>query len=263
MGDQAEDRMGGMTMEQGKMEVVYLPLDALKPYERNARKHTDDDVKYIENSIRELGFNDPIGIWGEQNLIVEGHGRLLAARNLGLKEVPCIRLDHLTDEQRRAYALAHNRTAELSTWDFELQGMELADITDLDMTDFGFTLEEEEEEPKENPYTDKTDIPQYVPSDDPVGIVDLIKENKYADLMREIEASTVSEEEKEFLRAAAARHIVFNYKKIADYYASVASEEMQKLMEDSALVIIDINDAIAKGYARLSAEIEEVAFGNE
>lgn len=122
------------------LKIEYLPVTALKPYERNARKHRDLDVDAIVKSIEEFGFDDPIGIWSADNLIVEGHGRLLAAKKLGMKTVPCIRLDHLTDEQRRAYALAHNKTAENSEWDFDILPEELSRITDIDMTSFGFDL---------------------------------------------------------------------------------------------------------------------------
>ena len=123
-------------MKKPQIAVEYVQTDALKPYERNARRHEEYDVKAIKASIEEFGFNDPIGIW--KNTIVEGHGRLQAAQELGLKQVPIIRLDHLTDEQRRAYALAHNKTAELSGWDFDVLGSELQDIMDIDMTRFGF-----------------------------------------------------------------------------------------------------------------------------
>lgn len=125
-------------MAQHKLQIEYLNVDELTPYEKNARKHDDDDVSMIENSIEEFDFNDPIGVWGENNIIVEGHGRLLAAKKAGLTEVPCIRLDHLTEEQRKAYTLAHNKTAENSTWDFDILDDELADITDITMSDFGF-----------------------------------------------------------------------------------------------------------------------------
>ena len=124
-----------------KLSVEYVPVEALKPYERNARKHTDPDVQTIVESIKEFGFDDPIGIWSEENVIVEGHGRLLAAKKLGMKTVPCIRLDHLTDEQRRAYALAHNKTAEMSEWDFDILPEELDNIFDVDMEQFGFQTE--------------------------------------------------------------------------------------------------------------------------
>jgi DNA modification methylase len=128
-------------MTQEKLNIEYLPIKDLKPYKRNARKHTDSDVATIVASIKEFGFADPIGVWGKDNMIVEGHGRLMAAKKLGMDSVPVIRLDHLTDEQRRAYALAHNKTAEMSEWDVDFLGAELDDILNIDMSDFGFNLD--------------------------------------------------------------------------------------------------------------------------
>ena len=128
------------------LRIEYLSVGALKPAERNARKHTESDVQAIVESIKEFGFSDPIGIWGGANIIVEGHGRLLAAQRLGMTEVPCIRLDHLTDEQRRAYALAHNKTAELSDWDFSALEAELDDLKDaFNLAAFGFDVNTEPE----------------------------------------------------------------------------------------------------------------------
>ena len=106
-------------------------------------------------------------------------------------------------------------------------------------------------------YTFKTNIPQYVPKDKPVKLTDCIDTKKYKELKEKILNSNVSKLEKQFLLASATRHYVFNYSKIADYYAS-ASKEMQELMEDSALVIIDFNDAIAKGYVKLNKRIEDI-----
>ena len=123
------------------LKIEHLQVDQLKPYERNARIHGKDDVNAIAESIKQFGFNDPIGIWGEENIIVEGHGRLLAAQQLGMEKVPCIRLDHLTDEQRRAYALAHNRTAELSEWDPGSLKIEIGEIPEIDLGPIGFDLE--------------------------------------------------------------------------------------------------------------------------
>ena len=111
------------------LEVVYLSPEELTPYEGNARKHDIKDVEQIKESIRLDGFNDPIGIWGENNIIVEGHGRQIAALEMGLDKVPCIRLDHLTDAQRRDYAIRHNRTAELSTWDWSTLENEITDLS--------------------------------------------------------------------------------------------------------------------------------------
>lgn len=121
-----------------KIKFEWHSVKDLQPYEHNARKHDTEDVTAIKKSIEQFGFNDPIGIWSDKNLIVEGHGRLLAAKELGMEEVPCIRLDHLSDEERRAYALAHNKTAELSAWDFNTLDLELAGIQEIDMSQFGF-----------------------------------------------------------------------------------------------------------------------------
>lgn len=110
------------------METVTLPVESLKPYKLNARRHTDYQIDRICESIEEYGFNDPIGVWGEENLIVEGHGRLMAAKRLGMTEVPCIRLDHLTEEQRKEYSVNHNHTNDLSSWDWGKLKRDLDDI---------------------------------------------------------------------------------------------------------------------------------------
>lgn len=106
-------------------------------------------------------------------------------------------------------------------------------------------------------YTKKVNKPQYLPSSIKPNIAELYQYQKYSELLRDINNSSVSEEEKAFLRLAASRHIVFNYSKIADYYAH-ANKEMQELMEQSALVIIDVNDAIANGYVKLSKDIMQI-----
>lgn len=149
-----------------RLKIEYIPVHELNPYENNARKHGEEDVQAIVRSIEEFGFNDPIGIW--HDTIVEGHGRLLAAKELGMDSVPIIRLDHMTDEERRAYALAHNKTAELSAWDFEKLEEEL-DGLDIDMSEFGFDMpadnnetleiiEDEPPEPSKEPITKLGDI---------------------------------------------------------------------------------------------------------
>ena len=121
-----------------ELKIEYLPVGELKAYDRNTRKHQDKDVTEIAKSIEKYGFSDPIGVWGEKNIIVEGHGRLLAARKLGIETVPVIHLDHLTDEERREYAIMHNRTAELSAWDFDVLAEEMAE---LNLNDFDFNID--------------------------------------------------------------------------------------------------------------------------
>ena len=106
-------------------------------------------------------------------------------------------------------------------------------------------------------YTKKVNRPQYLPSHIKPNIMELYNTAKTDKLINEIKNSNVTEEEKQFLINAARRHLVFNYSKIADYYAH-SNKEMQELMEKSALVIIDINDAIANGYVKLSKNIEKI-----
>jgi hypothetical protein len=141
-----------------ELKIEYLPIKALKPYEKNTRKHQKKDVDNIARSIEKYGMCDAIGIWGEQNIIVEGHGRMLACKQLGMTEVPCVRLDHLSDEQRREYAIAHNATAELSEWDLDILPDELAelDLSDFEF-DFGIEVDEEETEIVEDDDLDEQD----------------------------------------------------------------------------------------------------------
>lgn len=126
-----------------ELKIEYLPVSVLKPYEKNAKKHPDDQVEHIANSIREFGFRQPLVI-DKENVLVIGHGRLLAAKKLGLDSVPCVCADDLTDEQIKALRLADNKTNE-SEWDFDLLGGELDDIFDIDMEQFGFELEDDED----------------------------------------------------------------------------------------------------------------------
>ena len=143
------------------LKIEYVDVAKLKPYDKNTRKHEDYDVSQIAKSIEQYGFNDPIGIWGKDNIIVEGHGRLLAAKKLGMDKVPCIRLDDLTDEQRREYAIMHNKTAELSTWDFDLLATEIPelDFSGFDI-DWGIVSPDDYGESFELPDGDKSEICQ-------------------------------------------------------------------------------------------------------
>lgn len=144
-------------MNSAKLSVEYLPVGDLRPYERNAKKHPRQQLDQIKRSILDMGngdpekgFLDPIGIWGEQNIIVEGHGRLLAAIELGMKTVPVIRLDQLTDEQRRQYTLIHNQTTMNSGFDIDIVNLELLDMPDFDASFYGFDIPENEEVVEDN-----------------------------------------------------------------------------------------------------------------
>ena len=124
------------------MEIINKPIDLLIPYAKNARVHDDAQIAQLAGSIKEFGFNNPILI-DKDNGIIAGHGRVMAARKLGLTEVPTILLDHLNETQRKAYILADNRIAINSTWDNEMLSLELMDIKDdVSLAMLGFSVDE-------------------------------------------------------------------------------------------------------------------------
>jgi len=125
------------------MEIEHLPIETLIPYARNSRTHSETQISQIVASIREFGFTNPVLIDGEGGIIA-GHGRVMAARKMGIEQVPCIRLAHLTETQRRAYIIADNKTALNAGWDDEMLKLEFNDLElsgfDVELT--GFSLDE-------------------------------------------------------------------------------------------------------------------------
>ena len=117
------------------LKVEYVGLNEVVPYSMNSKLHPAEQIEQIKKSIEQFGFRDPIGVWNGE--IVEGHGRFIAAKELGITTIPIIRLDDLSDEERRAYALVHNQLTMNSGFDFDLLQEEL-DSLSIDMGDFGF-----------------------------------------------------------------------------------------------------------------------------
>ena len=153
------------------MKIKQTPIDELIPYASNSRTHSDEQVAQIAASIKEFGFNNPV-LLDKENGIIAGHGRVLAARKLGLKEVPTIELSHLTDTQRKAYVIADNKLALNAGWDMELLSLEMGDLRDegFDLSLIGFNDDE-----LANMFVDKTEgltDPDEVPDipDDPVTV---------------------------------------------------------------------------------------------
>ena len=130
-----------------QLQVEYVDISTIKPYKGNAKEHPKEQIEQIKKSMQEFGVKDPIGVW--HNEIVEGHGRYLALKELGEKTIPIIRLDDLTDEQRRAYTLVHNQLTMNSGFDLDTLKVELDNIGEIDMSDFGFNLDGIGEEPQE------------------------------------------------------------------------------------------------------------------
>lgn len=123
-----------------KLKVEYIKTSELNPYPNNAKLHPAEQIEQIKRSIEEFGFNDPIAVW-KNNEVIEGHGRLLAAKELEYDKVPIIRLDELSEEQRRAYMLVHNQLTMNSGFDEEILEYELNDLVDVELGVYGFDLD--------------------------------------------------------------------------------------------------------------------------
>ena len=200
-----------------------------------------------------------------ENGIIAGHGRVLAARKLGMAEVPCIELAGLTDTQRRAYIIADNKLAMNAGWDAEMLKIELGALyaagfnleltgftgDDLTQAMFGdLATEGEADEMSEN-YSRKIEAPIYTPKGDKPRVSSLYDETKATELKLEIAEADLPADVRKFLIAAADRHTAFDFRNIAEFYAH-SDPATQDLMERSALVIIDYDKAIEYGFVELS-----------
>lgn len=245
------------------MKIVNLKIENIKPYEKNPR-HNADAVPHVARSIQEFGFQQPL-VLDENHVIIVGHTRLLAAKSLGLTEVPCV-VTKMEPEKAKAYRLMDNRTHERSTWDNTLLIDEILDLKEfyspefLDFTSLFETLDDPKDTDKDNDeeskYTDKIESPVYKITGERPSLLDLCDSQKQQSLLELIQKSNVAPEIKSFLALASYRHIKFNYQNIAEYYAH-ADKETQDLMEKSALVIIDYNKSIEYGYQNLCKDLAD------
>lgn len=130
------------------MKIEKVNIDSIKVYPNNAKIHTAEQIEEIKKSIQEFGNNDPIAI-DEKGFIIEGEGRYLAQKDMGVKEIEVIKLTHLTEEQKVAYMLVHNKLTMNTGFDLDLLEEELSKISSIDMKEFEFDIKEIEEELKE------------------------------------------------------------------------------------------------------------------
>lgn len=247
-------------MEFYKHKIVQV--EDLIPYALNSRTHSDAQIAQLAASIREFGFTNPILV-DENNNLIAGHGRLLAARKAKMDQVPAVVVTGLDDRKRRALVIADNKLALNADWDEAALKIELEDLS----VDFGglmgFSqdelanlLQKQAADETENEYTKKVEVPVYEPTGPKPTYEEMFNDDYTKELMFGIEGSGLTDDEKRFLTLAAGRHTVFNFEVIANFYAH-ASEECQGLMEDSALVIVDLGKAIEKGFAVMSDKISE------
>lgn len=247
------------------MQYEQVSTEDLIPYVNNARTHSADQVTQIAASIKEFGFLNPV-IVDKDNGIIAGHGRVMAAKKLGLSEVPVLRVEHLSKAQKKAYVIADNQLALNAEWDGDLLRIELDELSELDfnLDILGFDesilsddlLSNDGNDAQDSQYTKKINTPNYEPKGDKPDLSELCDHEKYFKLVSNIEKSKLPNDIKEFLKLAASRHIVFNFENIAEYYCH-CDEDAQNLFEESALVIIDFEKAIESGFVELSEKMVE------
>lgn len=229
---------------------------------RNYRKHDQRNLELISKSLEEFGAGRSI-VADNTGQIIGGNGTFQEAEKLGIKKrivhtsgdelVVVVRDDIAPDDPRRQkLAVMDNSTSDSSS--FKLDDLKM-DFSALELADMGIDIGETESGDNGSSYSSKIEGLYYKPTGDGCEISALCDQGKYHGLLNRIDEANISDHEKEFLRLAATRHIVFNYHNIAEFYAA-ASPEVQELMEQSALVIIDFEKAILNGFTMLAADID-------
>lgn len=258
------------------MSVVDLDINAIVPYDKNPRVNDEAAQKLCE-SIKAFGFRVPVLI-DDNNVIIAGHTRFKAAKQLGMKSLPCIYCSGLTKEQVKAFRIADNKYGEFSSWDTDLLKDEIEFLKNMnfDMPTLGFDASEldtilnidaiipdddrlgEFDSSKDEKYVSFGEGLQYAPTGADVCLEDCYDDSRYNEFINLIEQSKLNDEMKSFLKLAASRFIVFNYKNIAELYCSKCSKLEQDVFEKLSLVIVDFDDALKNGLVRLSETLKTI-----
>ena len=231
-----------------------VKLYKIKGNPLNPRVIKTDKFKKLVTSIKEFPEMlklRPIVV-DEDMIVLGGNMRLKASKDAGLKEVWIDIAEGLTEEQKKEFIVKDN--VGFGEWEWDILANEWDSVQ---LAEWGLDVWQNEDDAiveDDDTYTRKIVAPTYEPKNEKPVITDLINQYKTNELISKIESSNISKEDKIFLTQAAFRHTVFDYSKTADYY-SHSSKEVQELMEDSALVIIDFDKAIEKGYVKLTKDI--------
>lgn len=245
-----------------ELTVEDMPTDELTPYARNAKIHTSEQVDQIAKSIEEFGFNDPIGVWDNPDgglEIVEGHGRVLAAKKIGLEYVPVIRLDHLSDEQRRAYTHIHNQLTLNSDFDYNTLLDDINDLPEFDFGEYGFGIGSEDEKPAlSDEFSQNVGKVTYEPKDTNWSISDLYSfDDERIDGIKGLIEQIGNEQLKTMLYIRLDWFCEFSFGRIADYYAYQATPEEQRAFEALGLVLLDRDQLIENGFASIVESVTQ------
>jgi len=258
--------MLGLRLLGGKVEIKSVPISGLAYDPNNARKHSPQNLKAIASSLEKFGQRKPIVV--HNGVIIAGNGTIEAAKSLGWTEITITEVPSDWDiATAKAFAIADNRTAELAEWDTPVLVSQLLEMEDegWDLKDFGFddgimdSLQKEINNSAglQQEYSNKMNIPQYEIVGEEPPLTELYNASKADNLKQQIDEAHLPSDIKEFLLIAANRHVQFDYRQIAEFYPH-QSPEIQRLMEESALVIIDADDAIRNGYANFLTTITDL-----
>jgi len=241
------------------MKTVTLPLNKLIAYAGNPRKN-DHAVEAVASAIKRFGFRVPV-LAKSDGTLIDGHLRVKAAKHLGMEEVPVVLCDDLSEADIKALRISINRMAELAEWDNELLAGELQGLSDLGINPESVGFDQEYlsgllngDNPEDSAYTRRIETPCYEITGTNPEPKELCDSTKSERLIAEIKKTTLPQEVVEFLIHAAHRHTVFDFGKVAEFYAH-ADEPTQRLMEKSALVIVDFKQAVEQGFVELSENI--------
>jgi ParB-like chromosome segregation protein Spo0J len=232
----------------------------------NVRKHDERNIAAIKSSLARFGQQKPIVV-DANGIVRAGNGTLFAAKELGWEWIECVQSE-LSGSEATAYAIADNRSAELAEWDIKslestLQALAAEDVSFRDAVGFDAAamqelavnaLQLDQETKYDSRYTAKLGQIVYEPTGPKPKLHEVFDDTKALALIAAIDQSSLSEDEKHFLRAAAYRHVIINFENAAELYAH-SSSDMQSLMEQSALVLIDFDTAAENGYVQFTDEM--------
>jgi len=254
-----------------QLEPLAVQISTLVPDPHNARKHDARNVDAIAESLREHGQRKPVVAQkvGDTLVVRAGNGTLQAAKKLGWKRLAVLVVEE-DDREATRFAIRDNRTAELAEWDDEALRKALQECAEneAEIADLGWNPDEfrvdgsdptsAEEGPDLSTYTQKVKAPVYVPTGEKPAVSALFDRTKASELVSQIDASNLPDDVAMFLRLAAERHTSFDFGRIAEFYAH-ADAKTQRLMESSALVIVDFNRAIEGGFVALTSALGRLA----
>lgn len=245
------------------MNIVEKKVEELISAEYNPRQISEKQLLDLKKSLDKFGLVEPIVVNvnpERYNIVVGGHQRLRVVKDLGFREVPCVEVN-LTVERERELNIRLNKNT--GAWDWDI----LANLFEVDeLVNWGFTDDElfgADDEPDDaeteglDKYTKKIKSPVYELTGEQPLVSELYNDEKAQGFIAEIQESDVDEELKLFLMASAMRHVDFNFKKIGEFYAN-QDEQVQRLMEKQALVIIDFDKAMENGYVEMSKTMTEI-----